>query len=143
MINHILILLAVAFIYFAGYLAGENKAAAFYNKKMVTAEQIYKKALAAAEQKASDLSQEYLEVSHELSSVNNSNDDLVKRLQQLENAAATNKNTRCSVRCPACPDISSRMAKHINGITERADRAALYATQCHKWIVSLKQTQDQ
>lgn len=143
MTNPILILLAVAFIYFAGYLAGENKATAFYNEQMVTAEQIYKKALASAEQKASDLSQEYLELSHELSSVNSTNDDLVKRLQQLENRAATNKNTRCSISCPACPEISSRMAKHINGITERADKAALYATQCHKWILSLKQTQNQ
>lgn len=143
MFKYILIIIAVAIVYSSGYLAGDNNATVYYKQQWIDAAEIYKARIEAAEEKASRISQEYMVMSNDLSTVTNSNRALVKRLQQLESAPAirTTKNPGCPIRCPACPPISSGMAQYITEFTERADRAALYATQCHKWILGLKSGQ--
>lgn len=140
MSKYIAIIIAVALVYSAGYIAGDNSATAYYKQQWLEAATIYQARIEAAEVKASEISQEYLVMSHDLSAITNSNRELVKRLQQLESSTSksTNKNPRCIAKCPACPPISSGMAQYVTGITERADAAALYATQCHKWILGLK-----
>lgn len=140
MIKFLLLAIVAGAIYFSGYKAGENHSAVFYEQQKLSEIELYKERLDKAEEKASQLSQEYLELTNELSVISTANDELVMRLHKYERAssARSDKNSGCAANRATRARLPSEVALHINELTKRADQAALYARQCYKWVIELQ-----
>lgn len=136
-----LMLSGLSLVFYTGVFYGENRTAREYQEQLLNQSRAYEARISREVKTAENLSQKYLDQSHELDRLYAVNLEFADRLQQqqrTESSSGANKPTACPVARSTPCQIPGKVLQDLARLARDADHAAAYAGTCREWIKEVK-----